>query len=94
MLRFQRVAFVFGLLFYLFFSVLHPYLHTHKLDTKHHPECPSCKFLLFGTYLTFDVGLGVVFVLALLLVLVYRSVRRHASVFLSLNNTRAPPVEV
>ncbi len=59
--------FISGVVFYLFFSIIHPLLHNHTLciyskhqsgqhhkncSSDHHPNCPACNFLAIASFST------------------------------------------
>jgi len=67
------ILFISGAAFYVLFSTVHPLLHNHYADGKHHQNCPSCSFSTVASFATLPYILAVV---AFILFITYLICRR------------------
>ena len=85
--------FVCGVAFYLLFSTAHPLLHNHPIDGKHHPNCPSCNFIVVALFATIPDVIIVIAFIFLITCLLFRSLQQfYKKLFDKSHFVRGPPV--
>ena len=86
-------VFISGVALYLLFVILHPLLHNHPIDGKHHHNCSACNFLIVAFFANLS---EVIIVSAIFLQIIYQVFFNYQQLytqFLHKNHSpRSPPM--
>ena len=86
-------VFISGVALYLLFVILHPLLHNHPIDGRHHHNCPVCNFLIVASFANLP---EVIIVSAIFLQIIYQGFSNYqqpcTQSFHKSRSSRSPPM--